>query len=30
MTDEAWQPIEEGTLLRVDRAPAPQWRQIAA
>jgi glutamine amidotransferase len=30
MTDEPWQPVEEGTLLRVDREPAPQWRQIAA
>jgi predicted glutamine amidotransferase len=30
ITDEAWQTLDEGSLLRVDRVPAPQWRQIAA
>ena len=30
MTDEPWQHVEEGTLLRIDRAPAPHWRLVAA
>jgi predicted glutamine amidotransferase len=30
ITDEPWQPVAEGTLLRIDRVPGPQWRQIAA
>jgi predicted glutamine amidotransferase len=29
MTDEPWQQVEEGTLLRVDRFPAPRWRLVA-
>jgi glutamine amidotransferase len=28
MTDEPWQQVEEGTLLRIDRAPAPHWRLL--
>jgi glutamine amidotransferase len=30
MTNEPWQQIEEGTLLRVDRVPTPRWRLVAA
>ncbi|HXN32525.1 MAG TPA: class II glutamine amidotransferase [Polyangiaceae bacterium] len=30
MTDEPWQHIEEGTLLRIDRVPVPHWRLVAA
>ena len=30
MTDEPWQPIEDGMLLRIDRTPVPHWRLIAA
>jgi predicted glutamine amidotransferase len=30
ITDEPWQDVEEGTLLRIDRAPAPHWRLVAA
>jgi glutamine amidotransferase len=30
MTDEPWQHVEEGMLLRVDRAPMPHWRLVAA
>jgi glutamine amidotransferase len=30
MTDEPWQTIEEGMLLRIDRAPTPSWRLVAA
>jgi predicted glutamine amidotransferase len=30
MTDEPWQEIEEGTLLRVERTPRPFWRLVAA
>jgi glutamine amidotransferase len=30
MTDEPWQQVEEGTLLRMDRDPAPHWRLVAA
>jgi predicted glutamine amidotransferase len=30
ITDEPWQPVAEGTLLRIDRVPGPHWRQIAA
>jgi predicted glutamine amidotransferase len=29
MTDEPWQHVEEGTLLRIDRVPAPHWRLVA-
>jgi predicted glutamine amidotransferase len=29
MTDEPWQRVEDGTLLRIDRLPAPHWRLIA-
>jgi glutamine amidotransferase len=30
MTDEPWQPIEDGILLRIERVPMPHWRLIAA
>jgi glutamine amidotransferase len=30
ITDEPWQEIEEGMLLRVDRAPVPHFRLVAA
>ncbi len=30
MTDEPWQHVEEGMLIRIDRAPAPHWRLVAA
>ncbi|MDP9002855.1 MAG: class II glutamine amidotransferase [Myxococcota bacterium] len=30
MTDEPWEQVEEGTLLRIDREPAPHWRLVAA
>jgi glutamine amidotransferase len=30
ITDEPWQNVEDGTLLRVERAPAPDWRLVAA
>jgi len=30
MTDEPWQHVEEGMLLRVDRLPTPRWRLVAA
>jgi predicted glutamine amidotransferase len=30
MTDEPWQCIEDGMLLRIDRTPVPHWRLIAA
>jgi predicted glutamine amidotransferase len=26
VTDEPWQDVEDGSLIRVDRAPAPHWR----
>ncbi len=29
MTDEPWQTIDDGMLLRLDRAPQPRWRLIA-
>ncbi len=29
MTDEPWQVVEEGMLLRIDRAPTPRWRLVA-
>jgi glutamine amidotransferase len=29
MTDEPWATIDEGMLLRIDRAPLPQWRIVA-
>ncbi|MFO0677562.1 MAG: class II glutamine amidotransferase [Polyangiaceae bacterium] len=28
LTDEPWQEIEDGTLLRVDRFPVPHWRRL--
>jgi glutamine amidotransferase len=30
MTNEPWKPLEEGSLVRVDRAPSPSWRSLAA
>jgi predicted glutamine amidotransferase len=30
MTDEPWQSIEDGMLLRIDRVPMPYWRLVAA
>jgi predicted glutamine amidotransferase len=30
MTDEPWQSIEDGMLLRIERTPVPHWRLIAA
>jgi glutamine amidotransferase len=30
MTNEPWQHIEEGMLLRIDRLPVPHWRLVAA
>jgi glutamine amidotransferase len=30
MTDEPWQHVEEGMLLRIDRLPVPHWRLVAA
>jgi glutamine amidotransferase len=29
MTDEPWEPIEDGMLLRIDRTPVPRWRLVA-
>jgi len=29
ITDEPWQTIEDGTLLRIERVPSPNWRLIA-
>jgi glutamine amidotransferase len=29
ITDEPWQSIEDGTLLRIERAPSPSWRLVA-
>jgi hypothetical protein len=29
MTDEPWQTIDEGQLLRLDRLPIPRWRLLA-
>jgi predicted glutamine amidotransferase len=29
ITDEPWQTIDDGTLLRIDRAPSPHWRLVA-
>src|ERR1019366_2620186 len=29
ITDEPWQSIDDGTLLRVERKPSPNWRLIA-
>ena len=28
MTDEPWEPIDEGVMLRLDRMPLPRWRLI--
>jgi glutamine amidotransferase len=30
MTDEPWTEVEERGLLRIDRAPTPRWRRLAA
>jgi glutamine amidotransferase len=30
ITDEPWQHVEEGMLLRIDRVPTPRWRLVAA
>ncbi len=29
ITDEPWQTIEDGTLLRIERLPSPTWRLVA-
>jgi len=29
ITDEPWQTIEDGTLLRIERVPSPSWRLVA-
>jgi predicted glutamine amidotransferase len=29
ITDEPWQTIEDGTLLRIERSPTPYWRLVA-
>jgi predicted glutamine amidotransferase len=29
ITDEPWQSIEDGTLLRIERHPSPSWRLVA-
>ena len=28
LTDEAWQPVADGMLLRIDRRPMPRWRIV--
>jgi glutamine amidotransferase len=28
ITDEPWQVVDDGTLVRVDRLPAPRWREL--
>ncbi|MGO9837006.1 MAG: class II glutamine amidotransferase [Polyangiaceae bacterium] len=30
ITDEPWENVEDGMLLRVERTPAPEWRLVAA
>ncbi len=30
MTDEPWQHVEDGMLLRIERLPVPHWRLVAA
>jgi glutamine amidotransferase len=30
ITDEPWQNVEDGVLLRIERAPTPDWRLVAA
>jgi predicted glutamine amidotransferase len=30
ITDEPWQDIENGMLLKVERSPVPSWRLVAA
>jgi predicted glutamine amidotransferase len=30
ITDEPWQSIEDGTLLRIERTPSPHWRLVAS
>jgi predicted glutamine amidotransferase len=29
VTDEPWQSVEDGTLLRIERTPSPHWRLVA-
>jgi glutamine amidotransferase len=29
ITDEPWQSIDDGTLLRIERVPSPSWRLVA-
>ena len=29
ITDEPWQSVEDGTLLRIERRPSPNWRLVA-
>ncbi len=29
ITDEPWEPVDEGALLRIDRAPLPRWETVA-
>ena len=29
ITDEPWQQVDDGMLLRIDRAPMPRWRLVA-
>jgi predicted glutamine amidotransferase len=29
ITDEPWQPIDDGMLIRIERAPVPHWRLVA-
>jgi hypothetical protein len=30
ITDEPWQNVDDGTLLRIEREPTPGWRMVAA
>jgi len=30
MTDEPWEELSEGMLLRIDRFPLPRWRLVDA
>jgi hypothetical protein len=30
LTDEPWEEVGEGMLLRVDRRPLPRWRMVDA
>jgi hypothetical protein len=29
MTDEPWDAVEEGMLLRIERTPLPHWRLVS-